>query len=72
MIESYNYEDLPVDLDDEIDMLTCDVSNIMNNFNESRYILEKKLSHSEQKELVSKLRDIEMILYKLQKVYLDE
>lgn len=72
MSEVYNYEDLPVDLDDEIDMLTCDVSNIMNHFHESRYMLEKKLSYSEQKELVSKLRDIEMTLYKLQKVYLDE
>ena len=46
-----DYEDLPVSLDDEIDMLTCDVSNIMNHFNESRYVLEKKLSHSERKNL---------------------
>lgn len=72
MSKVYNYEDLPVDLDDEIDMLTFDVSNIMNHFHESRYMLEKKLSNSEQKELVSKLRDIEMTLYKLQKVYLDQ
>lgn len=67
-----DYENLPVDLDDELDMLTCDINNIMNNFHESRYMLEKKLSHSEQKELVSKLKDIEMTLYKLQKEYLDE
>lgn len=62
-----DYEALQNDFDDDIDLLHCDITNMINQIHESRFDGNKNCNNIRQKDIINELKNIYSSLHEIKK-----
>lgn len=62
-----DYEALQNDFDDDIDLLHCDITNMINQIHESRFVGNINCNNIRQKDIINELKNIYSSLHEIKK-----